>query len=286
MTPKDFDYLVQLLKRQSGFALSQSQMYLLESRLSAILRQNNLTSLEELITSLKSNDVDLRNSVIEAVSINNTRFFRNRRVFEKIHSIILDFLDNRTPDKHLKIMSIGCAGGQEPVSIAILLEEMELPKDVKVSIYAADMSRQTISRAKQAVYSHYEVQKGLPIQILLKYFDKQEDDWRLKDDILKNIHYQVYNVLQPMRETDFDLILCRNMLSFMTPDAHQKALENIAGGLKENGSLVIGALEMLNDNPWFEKIPDSVNRYRLKSQEQIRQWTPVRQPLFKSAIDS
>ena len=258
MTPQDFDFIANLLKKYSGFSLKPTQLYLLENRLAPVLRQNNLSTLEELVTALKLNDIALRKSVIEAVSVSNTRFFRNKYVFETIR----DFVQEIGTDHPIKILSAGCAGGQEPVSIALLMREMDL---TDADVWALDMSHQKIDRAKTGVYSHYEVQKGLPIGLLLKYFSPQEDgSWHVNEDVMHNIHYKTHNLMSVFSENNFDIVLCRNMLSFMTEDAQDTALKNLHQIMRPDGMLIIGAVEVLHTNPYFERDKNNPACYHVK----------------------
>ena len=280
MKKKDFDFIAALLKKHSGFSLVPNQLYLLESRLAPILRQNNLTTLEDLITALKLNDMELRKSVIEAVSVNNTRFFRNKYVFETIRNFLSQKNTKKDSEKPLKILSAGCASGQEPVSISLLLHEMNL-KDIEV--FALDMSRTMIARAQKAVYSHYEVQKGLPIRMLLKYFEQQSGNyWQLNTSIASKIHYRVHNLMTLFDECDFDIILCRNMLSFMTDEAQDIALNNLHSIINPKGLLIIGASEILHDNPYFEKDSDKIACYypitEASKKKQSKNW--IKSSLF------
>ena len=293
MTPQDFDFIATLLKKYSGFSLIPSQLYLLESRLAPVLRQNNLVGLEELVTSLKLNDIELRKAVIEAVSVNNTRFFRNKYVFKTIEDFLKDKLENSSKSSKTRILSAGCASGQEAVSVALLFHEMSLDTSKQVEIYGLDMSRKIIERAQKALYTHYEVQKGLPINLLLKYFTPVENDyWKLNADILKDIHYRVHNLMNLFDEKDFDVVLCRNMLSFMTPEAQQVALENLSSIMNPNGLLIIGASEVLYENFFFEKIPDKIACYRLKNNPTAKDNNHPKglggllskKPRFKSAV--
>lgn len=293
MTPQDFDYIAALLKKYSGFSLLPSQLYLLESRLGPVLRQNNLVGLDELVTSLKLNNVELRKSVIEAVSVNNTRFFRNKYVFKTIEEFLKNKMEKGFGQNETRILSAGCASGQEAVSVALLFNEMALSSDKSLNIYAFDMSQKIIDRAQKALYTHYEVQKGLPIRLLLKYFTPvQNDYWQLNSDVLKTIHYHVHNLMNPFDQGNFDVVLCRNMLSFMTPEAQQMALQNLASVIKPDGLLIIGASEVLYDNMFFEKIPDKIACYRLKKApfaKEIKHTKTIgglltKKPRFKSAI--
>ena len=291
MIPNDFYFIAQMLKERSGFSLTADQIYLLESRLGPIIRQNNLISLEDLINSLKLNDEELKEAVIEAVSINNTRFFRNKYVFRTIEEFLHAELKQNPQKKNIKILSAGCASGQEPVSIGILLKEMNLPEDIQADIYALDMSHHIIDRAKKGVYTHYEVQKGLPIRLLLKYFLHKEEAWQVRPEVMKMIHYHVHNIMNVFYENDFDIILCRNMLSYMTDEAQKKALQNLHDVLSETGLLIVGASEVLHYMDGFEKVPDKMGCYCLKkvAQEQVSQppktaWTIIKKPLFKPAV--
>ena len=291
MIPNDFYFIAQMLKERSGFSLTADQIYLLESRLGPIIRQNNLISLEDLINSLKLNDEELKEAVIEAVSINNTRFFRNKYVFRTIEEFLRSEMKQNPQKKTIKVLSAGCASGQEPVSVAILLKEMNLPDDVQADIYALDMSHHIIDRAKKGIYTHYEVQKGLPIRLLLKYFIHKDDAWQVQPSLLKMIHYHVHNIMNIFYERDFDIILCRNMLSYMTEEAQKKAIQNIHEILSPKGLLIIGASEILHNMDGFEKVPDKMGCYQLKNEENKpldvspkSAWTLIKKPLFKPAI--
>ena len=266
MTPNDFEFIAHLLKTKSGFSLQPSQIYLLESRLNPLLRQNNLIGLEDLINALKLRDTDLQKSVIEAVSINNTRFFRNKEVFDTL----LAFLEEKKREK-IKLLSAGCAGGQEAVSLELMLWE-NFPDEQDWDVFAIDMSSDILNKAKKGIYSHYEVQKGLPVRLLLKYFtpiaqnpevDLGYKNWKLNNDILADIHYSNHNLIEPFQEADFDAVLCRNMISFMVPEAVQKTLENLAKIIKKDGLLIIGISETLPDNPYFKPYKPKLGCYRL-----------------------
>lgn len=267
MTPTDFEFIAQLLKTKSGFHLEPSQIFLLESRLSSLLRQNNLIGLEDLINALKLKDTDLQKAVIEAVSVNNTRFFRNSEVFD---TLLEFFKKNKT--KEIKVLSAGCAGGQEAVSLALLLNENFASSQTYFDVFAVDMSSISLNKAKKGVYSHYEVQKGLPIRLLLKYFtpisenpeiDLGYKSWKLNDDILRGIHYHNHNLIDAFFEKDFDAVLCRNILSFMIPEAAQKSIENLAQIMKKDSLLIVGISEVLPENPYFERVPKKLGCYRL-----------------------
>ena len=295
MKQQDFDFIADLLKKYSGFSLIPSQLYLLESRLAPVLRQNNLVGLEELVTSLKLNNVELRKAVIEAVSVNNTRFFRNKYVFKTIEEFLKNKLNTSPNANQTRILSAGCASGQEAVSVALLFHEMNLPAEKSLDIYALDMSRKIIERAQKALYTHYEVQKGLPIRLLLKYFTPIENDyWQLNPEILSDIHYRVHNLMNVFDQNDFDVVLCRNMLSFMTQEAQQTALQNLSSIMQSDGLLIIGASEVLYDNPYFEKIPDKIACYRLKKASETKDGKHTKnigsllakKPRFKSAVQN
>jgi len=269
MTPNDFEFIAHLLKTKSGFSLKPSQIYLLESRLNPLLRQNNLIGLEDLINALKLKDTDLQKSVIEAVSINNTRFFRNKEIFD----VLLDFLKAKKRER-IKLLSAGCAGGQEAVSLELMLRENFSDGQTDWDVFAIDMSSAVLSKAKKGIYSHYEVQKGLPIRLLLKYFtpvsenpeiDLGYKNWKLNDDVLESIHYANHNLIDVFPEDDFDAVLCRNMISFMVPSAAQKTIENLSKIIKRGGLLIIGVSEKLPQNPYFKELPQKAGCYRLIS---------------------
>ncbi|MBO5997058.1 MAG: methyltransferase domain-containing protein [Alphaproteobacteria bacterium] len=192
-----------------------------------------------------------------------------------------------------RILSAGCASGQEAVSVALLFHEMNFPKEKSLNLYALDMSRKIIERAQKALYTHYEVQKGLPIRLLLKYFTPVKNDyWQLNPEVSKDIHYRVYNLMNLFDQTDFDIVLCRNMLSFMTPEAQMLALQNLSSIMKPDGLLIIGASEVLFDNTYFEKIPDKIACYKKKGEPEAKSQKTTKKigglltkkPRFKSAV--
>lgn len=262
MIPNDFHFIAEILQNKSGFALSSDQIYLLESRLGPILRQNNLISLEDLVNALKLDDKNLKNAISEVISVNDTRFFRNRYAFYEIKDFLSVNVFNNPQKKTLRILSVGCASGQEAVSIALLLSEANHP-EIQTQIYALDMSHSQIERAKKGRYTNYEIQKGLPIRLLLKYFEPHKELWQLKSDILQSIHYYSHNILNPLNGKDFDIILCQNMISLMTLESQKKVLENLSKIIKSDGILILGMSEKLTGKSVFEPIPEKMGIYRL-----------------------
>ena len=225
------------------------------------------------------------------MSVSNTRFFRNKYVFKVIESYLEQKISSISKTNQIRILSAGCASGQEPVSIALSLREMNLDRNIQMDIFGLDMSRRIIDRAKKALYTHYEVQKGLPITMLLKYFKLQQNNhWRLNEDVLNDIHYRVHNLMDPFDEEHFDVILCRNMLSFMTQEAQTQVLKNLSIIMNKDALLIIGASEVLYENEFFEKVPDKIACYRLKqatlSKEQKHRWSLMKKQPFKSALSN
>jgi len=247
MNPQDFDYISTVLRKRSGLVLTPDKTYLLESRLLPVARRNGAESVEALIAALRrAPREDLLVAVTEAMTTNESFFFRDKTPFDQFTETMLPaLLDARKAKKHLKIWCAACSTGQEPYSIAILLREAAAQlAGWRIDILGTDLAGNVLEKAKAGIYSQFEVQRGLPIKLLVKYFDKREEHWQVKPDIRAMVDYKAFNLLDdPARLGSFDIIFLRNVLIYFDRPTKAKVLEAVSRITAPDGYLVLGAAE-------------------------------------------
>lgn len=247
MTPADFDFIAQFLKKRSGLVIGPDKQYLLDSRLSPVARKHSLASVDAVVAKIRAGgDETLAKAVVEAMTTNESFFFRDKTPFEQFEKVMLPaMLKARAGAKRLRIWCAAASTGQEPYSLAMILrEKAALMKDWKVEILGTDLSTEVLARAQEAVYSQFEVQRGLPIQMLVKYFKKDGDQWRVNDDVRAMVQYKTNNLLEPFTGMGpFDIVFCRNVLIYFDAPAKANVLERTAQIMAPDGFMVLGAAE-------------------------------------------
>jgi chemotaxis protein methyltransferase CheR len=222
VTPPDYDFLRQVLKQRSGLALSADKHYFLESRLLPLARQAGLNGLGELVLALKTGrDTALLAAVVEAMTTNESFFFRDKTPFEHFRRVIMPaLLAARWQSRALRIWCAAAASGQEPYSIAMCLREMARAiAGWRIEILATDLSGAVLDRARQGLYSQFEVQRGLPIKLLVKYFTQVGELWQIAPEVRAMVKYRRFNLLTDFASLGtFDVILCRNVLIYFDQD--------------------------------------------------------------------
>lgn len=246
MTPADFDFVAQLLKRRSGLVLNSDKLYLLESRLGPVARRHGLAGLDAIAAKLKAGDEALAREVTEAMTTNESFFFRDKTPFDHFEKLMLPaLLKSRAASKRLRIWCAAASTGQEPYSLAMILKEKAaLFKDWRIDIIGTDLSNEVLTRAKTGLYSQFEVQRGLPIQLMVKYFTKERDQWRIKDELRSMVEYRQMNLLDSFVGLGtFDIVYCRNVLIYFDEATKRGILERVAQLLPDDGYLLLGAAE-------------------------------------------
>jgi len=246
MRISDFDLYKDLLKEKSGLTLTPDKSYLLDSRLTPVARKWNYPNLEAMTHILRGMpSADLVKDVVEAMTTNETSFFRDLKPFDQFRDVILPHMIKARPSKKLRIWCAACSTGQEPYSLAMLIKENAAKlAGWQFEIIATDIDTNVIEQAKKAEYSQFEVQRGLPIRMLMKYFEQKADKWCLKNDIKSMIQYKFFNLLTPMATLGkFDLIFCRNVLIYFDRDTKATVLKNMATLLPEDGFVILGGAE-------------------------------------------
>jgi chemotaxis protein methyltransferase CheR len=239
--------LAGLLEARTGQQLTMSRRWRIETALSALLRERGIGTLDELITILvMGKEPSLSQQVVEALLNNETYFFRDRGPFDVLQRHALpELAQRRDKSKRLRIWSAGCSTGQEVYSLAMLFaEDPEQWRGWTIDILGTDVSTSCIDRARSGTFSQFEVQRGLWINQMIKWFEEVADGWRAVEPLRKPVRFQVHNILEAVPHPgDFDVVLCRNVLLYLSPEKKTLAFERIAGAMAEDGWLMLGAGE-------------------------------------------
>ena len=239
--------LASLLEARTGQQLTMSRRWRIETALAALLRERGIASLDELITILvMGREPNLSNQVVEALLNNETYFFRDRAPFDLLTSHALPTLaKRRESSRRIRIWSAGCSTGQEAYSLAMLFAERQPAwRGWTIDILATDVSTSAIDRARSGVYTQFEVQRGLGINQMIRWFEEAEGGWRAVESLRKPVRFQVHNLLErPPHPGDFDIVLCRNVLLYLSPEKRTLAFQRLASAMAPDGWLMLGAGE-------------------------------------------
>jgi len=246
VTPADYDYLRKLLKERSGLMLSSDKQYLVESRLTPLARKGGVATLSDLVGKLKGGNEKLIVDVVEAMTTNESFFFRDKIPFDHFRDTIMPgLLASRAKDKRVRIWCAAASTGQEPYSLAMCLKEMkDKLSGWRVEILGTDLSLEVLEKAKAGVYSQFEVQRGLPINFLVKHFTQNGDTWQIAPEIRAMVQYKPLNLLADFAHLGaFDVVFCRNVLIYFDQETKVGVLNRIARLLEPDGFLMLGAAE-------------------------------------------
>ena len=266
MTPIDYEFLRKLLKERSGLDLSADKQYLVESRLIPLARRAGLTGIAELVAKIKAGSAALTSEVVEAMTTNETFFFRDKIPFDHLRESILPALvQARAGRRSLRIWCAASSTGQEPYSIAMCVKEFAGLAGWRVEIVATDLSQGVLEKSKAGIFSQFEVQRGLPIQMLVKYFTQVGELWQLNADIRAMVQHRQLNLLQDFSHLGtFDVIFCRNVLIYFDQDTKTGIFERLARLLEGDGVLALGAAEsVVGISDVFKPYPDRRGLYRV-----------------------
>lgn len=264
MTPSDYEYLRKLLKERSGLDLSADKQYLVESRLVPLARKAGLPGIPELVQKMRGGTEALTAEVVEAMTTNETFFFRDKLPFDHLKDSILPALiQARAARRSLRIWCAACSTGQEPYSIAMVVKEMTALSGWRIEIVATDLSQEVLEKSKAGIYSQFEVQRGLPIQMLVKYFKQNGDLWQLNADVRAMVQHRQLNLLQDFSQLGkFDVIFCRNVLIYFDQDTKAAIFDRISRMIEPDGALALGAAEsVVGITDAFKPYPDRRGMY-------------------------
>ena len=242
-----FGFLADLLRSRSGLVIGQDKIYLLETRLAPILKREKLRDLNDLVDRLRGRGADaVARDVVEAMTTNESFFFRDDKPFQHFRAQALArVVAARGPGVPLRIWSAAASSGQEAYSLAMILSESRaLLGDRRVEILGTDLARDQLARAREGVYTQFEVQRGLPVQMLMRHFRREDAGWRISDALRAMVQWKEWNLLGDLRSLGrFDIVFCRNVLIYFDQPTKTRALEAIAGQMSPDGRLYLGGAE-------------------------------------------
>ncbi len=265
LKPEDFDFLAKLLKERSGLVITPDKAYLLESRLMPVARTHNLKGLEEIIVKMRGRDEMLARAVTEAMTTNESFFFRDTKPFDQFRDVVLPLvLKNRAARKSVRIWSAACSSGQEAYSLAMILKEQAAKlAGWHFEIVGTDISQEMLEKAKAGLYSQFEVQRGLPIQLLVKYFKKKDESWQIDPGLRSMVQFREFNLLHDLKGLgQFDVVFCRNVLIYFDQPTKSRVLESISKIMPDDGVLYLGGAEtVLGISDRFKPMPEQRGIY-------------------------
>ncbi len=247
MRVEDFDMFSTLLKQRSGLVLTRDKAYLLESRLMPVARKWNMKGLEELATTVRTRkDEALLRDITEAMTTNESSFFRDQKPFDQFRQLVLPrLMETRAAKRSLRIWSAACSSGQEGYSLSMILnDEAAKLAGWRIEIVGTDISAEMVERAKSGVYTQFEVQRGLPITMLVKHFKQNGDKWQISQQLRQMVSFREWNLLGDLSPLgQFDIVFCRNVLIYFDQPTKAKVLEGIARQMPQDGVLYLGGAE-------------------------------------------
>jgi chemotaxis protein methyltransferase CheR len=276
LSKADFDFVRALIHRRAALVLEEEKAYLIESRLANLARREGFPSAADLVVQLRANRVSsLAQKVVQAMTTNETSFFRDAHPFEALRKHVLpDLIRRRAGTRRLHIWCAATSTGQEPYSVAMLLREHFADLvGWAVRITATDLSTDALARAREGRYSQLEIKRGLPVSFLVKYFTRQGTAWQLKDEVRRMVDFLPLNLIEAwpaMPRTD--IVLMRNVLIYFDVETKKQILNRVRQLLQPDGYMFLGAAETtLNLDDHFERSEfERSGCYRLRRCERVK----------------
>jgi len=251
MNKAKFDYIRDFLRRRSGLVLDESKAYLLETRMFPVMKQHVLDSLDKLADVVRRDENGaVALDAVHAMTTNESLFFRDKYPFDALHDLILPEWEKQLPAfAKVNIWSAACSRGQEPYSIAITALQSMSSANRRVRITASDLDQLILQYAREGKYTQMEVQRGLGIQQLVRYFDQHGEVWQIRDEIRNLVSFRYANLISDQLKHDlgvtepFHVVFCRNVLIYFDPEERQHVIDRIASNMIPGGYLLTGAAE-------------------------------------------
>ena len=268
MNGSDFELLRELVKRRSGIVISADKAYLLTSRLTPVAVRHGFASIEAMAETMRAGGAGQRieEAIVNAMTTNESHFFRDRKPFEGFEQEILPhFLKARAAGRRLRIWCAAASSGQEPYSLAIQLREAARQlAGWRTEIIATDISGEVLEKARSGLYSQFEVQRGMPVRLLIKYFEKRGEMWQISAGVRAMVEFRRFNLLDRMAALGtFDVVFCRNVLIYFDRETKADILARIARQMAPDGVIVLGAAEtMIGIASEFAPLPGQRGFYR------------------------
>jgi chemotaxis protein methyltransferase CheR len=248
MNPTEIAQVVSLCRARAGLRVAPDKTYLMESRLAPVARREGFESISDLLEAVRARREDpLVWAVVEAMAAGESAFFRDRGPFREFRDEIAPQLIGARGSAPIRVWSAACGAGQEIYSLAMLVGELlEAEPDLRIELAASDLSHLALERAQSGLYNQFEVQRGLPIRLLARHFEKEGEQWRLAADVRRRVKWRRINLIAGVRQIGrFDVVFCRYVLGGMTEDAQRKVIDDLACVVPEDGYLVLGVKEQV-----------------------------------------
>jgi len=249
MSEKNYSGIIDYVLKNSGIVLGSTKAYLIESRLAPIAEKNGYADLDDLEKKINIAPKNVRDEIVDAMTTNESFFFRDSTPFDNFEQAILPELiaKARAGDRKIRIWCAAASTGQEPYSLAmVLLKNKRLWAGLSVEILATDLSQTALDRAKAGKYTQFEVQRGLPVQMLVEHFIQDGTNWIISEQVRNMVQFKKNNLLEPLYSIGkMDLVFCRNVLIYFDVETKAKVVEAISKLLNNNGFMVLGGAETL-----------------------------------------
>jgi len=244
VTPQDRELVARLCANRAGLRIDPDKAYVLENRLGPVARREGFASVHEFVGAVRDRDEErLICAAVEAMSPAETTFFREPSTFDRIVGEALPELARRCEGGTLRLWAAASGPGQEVYSLAMALDECA-PANVKVEVFASDLSDRRLEKAQAGIYSQFEVQRGLSARRLVRHFESRDDSFVLSPRVRQMVRWRRVNLMEDLsRLGQFDLVLCRNTLGYLLEDARARVLAGLRGALAPGGWLVLGEAE-------------------------------------------
>lgn len=259
----DLSYIIDLMKKRSGVVFSKEKSYIIITKLFPLLEKYNFSKIEDLITAVKLyNNEDLVADIIDHLTTNETSFFRDRYPFDVTKKLIPEILAKKGKSE-IKILCAACSTGQEPYSMVMNLLESKI-ENLSFKITAVDIANFVIEKAKLGIYNQFEVQRGLPITLLIKYFSQVDKNWQIKEEYKKYISFQRFNLMDNMSGLgNFDIVFCRNVMIYFDHEQRKKILSNLLKIMNDDALLIVGSTEILLEmDEYFQRVEEYSGIYQ------------------------
>jgi len=245
--PSEFEFLRELVRRDSSIVIAPEDAYLAESRLARLTQSEGFASVQHLLQTLRRvGPLDLRRKVLDAMTNNETWFFRDASAFAGLRKFVLpELVEKRRREKRLTIWSAACSTGQEPYSVAMLVRQyFREIADWDIQILGTDICNTALEKAKAGIYSQLEVNRGLPAQMLVSMFERKELNWKLRDEIRRMVTFRLINLAALWSGfAQADIVLLRNVLIYFDEHTKRTILRRIRNYLRPDGYLLLGCAE-------------------------------------------
>ncbi|HFC98315.1 MAG TPA: protein-glutamate O-methyltransferase CheR [Thermosulfurimonas dismutans] len=243
-----FEFFASLVERSSGISIATGKEYLLESRLDELAKSLGYRDHEQLYQVARTRLTrQLLDQIVDALTTNETYFFRDQHPFEALRKVVIpELVKKRQAERRLRFWSAACSTGQEPYSLAILLREYfpDLVSSWRIEILASDISESALEKARKGVYNQIEVNRGLPVSFLVKYFKQVGAHWEISEEIKRMVTFRKINLIEPLRVGPFEVILCRYVLIYFAQAMKKRVWDNLCRVLTPGGYLFLGATEI------------------------------------------